>query len=98
MQQRDLLKKLLRVERTVNVYYVESDELLEEINIDNIPFDELKKIVPPTADDPLLYDGYELDIIQVEKINFYLSKKIVTDFNLYTYILVCGGIYNWDAE
>jgi len=87
--------KLVRVERTINVYDNKNDELLEEISIDIIPFDELKSIVPPNADDPLLYDGYDLDAIQLEKLNNYLSNKIKINFNAYSYILVCGGIYEW---
>ncbi len=86
-------RQLVRVERAINVYDNESDELIEEISVDSIPFDKLKDIVPPNADDPLLYDGYDLDIIQLEKLNTFLSEKIKPDLKRNTYILVCGGIY-----
>jgi hypothetical protein len=96
MESNNLLDKLLRVERTINIYRNEDDELLQEINVDSIPFEKLKEIVPPGDDDPLMYDGYDLDNEQLNKINSYLVEKIEPDFKLYSYILVCGGIYDWD--
>jgi hypothetical protein len=98
MQEKKISDKLVRVERTINIYKNENDNLFDEINIDFIPFDELKKIVPPKEDDPLLYDGYELDAKQLEDINAYLTEKIKPNFDLYSYILVCGGIYDWEAK
>jgi len=83
------------VERTINVYNNKNNELIEEISVDSIPFDELKGIVPPNEDDPLLYDGYDLDIKQLEKLNTFLTEKVKPDLNQYSYILVCGGIYEW---
>ena len=100
---RSLKEKLIRVERTINIYTKNVDEPLEEINIDHIeeiniddiPFERLKEIVLPKEDDPLLYDGYELDENQISAINYYLQVRIVPDFKIYNYILVCGGIYDW---
>ena len=88
-------RRLVRVERTINVYNNKNNELIEEISVDSIPFDELKGIVPPNEDDPLLYDGYDLDIKQLEKLNTFLTEKVKPDLNQYSYILVCGGIYEW---
>lgn len=94
----NLKDKLLRVERSVNVYLKNADEPTEEINVDTIPFDKLIEIVPPTLDDPLLYDGYELERKQIDLINSFLKNKIEPDFNMYSYILVCGGIYDWEKK
>jgi hypothetical protein len=96
--QGNLKDKLLRVERTINAYLKNEDEPTEEINIDIIPFDKLKEIVPPKQDDPLLYYGYELESKQIDLINSFLKNKIEPDFNRYNYILVCGGIYDWDKK
>jgi hypothetical protein len=88
-------RRLVRVERTINVYDNKNNKLIEEISVDGVPFDELKSIVTPNEDDPLLYDGYDLDIEQLENLNMHLAEKVKPDFKQYSYILVCGGIYEW---
>jgi hypothetical protein len=99
MKSGNLHDKLVRVERTINVYDNNNDdELLKEINIDFIPFDELKSIVIPIEDDPLLYLGYRLNNDQIMRLNSYLLEKITPDFSQFTYILVPGGIYDWDKK
>lgn len=95
MESNNLNDKLIRVERTVNIYAKKGSEPLEEINIDTISFSMLKEIVAPEKDDPLLYDGYDLDANQLDKINKLIDGKIKPNHKLYNYILVCGGIYNW---
>jgi len=95
MESKNLLDKLERVERTINIYRISDDELISEINIDEIEFDLLTKIVPPPIEDPLLYDGYLLDEEQLVVFNSYMNNKIDLRIDLYYYILVCGGIYNW---
>lgn len=87
--------KLVRVERSVNVYYKSSKEPSGEINIDIIPFDKLINFVTPKEDDPLLYDGYQLDEKQLNEINKFIDNKIVVDFKKYYYYLECSGIYDW---
>lgn len=96
MQTKNLNDKLVRVERTVSVYLKEENEPFCEIKVDSIPFNNLIQIVIPKEDDPLLYDGYELEIEQINSINDFLSDKIKPDFELYTYILTAGGIYDWE--
>lgn len=95
MESNNLKNKLIRVERTVNIYNKKGSDPLEEINIDTIPLNVLKEIVVPEEDDPLLYDGYDLDTKQLDKINKLIDGKIKPNHKLYNYILVCGGIYNW---
>jgi len=92
-----MASKLLRVERSIHIYKNEDNDFVEEINVDFIPLDTLKEIVPPPPDDPLLYDGYELDLSQLQKINAYLPEKIEPDCNVYLYVLICLGIYDWDG-
>lgn len=85
MHNQNLRDKLLRIERTICCYLKNGDELLWEINADNIPFERLREIVPPNEDDPLLYDGYELDENQIASINAFLEKEIIPDFKVYNY-------------
>jgi hypothetical protein len=40
-----LKDKLLRVERTINIYTKDGGEPLQEIPVDNIPFEKLKDAV-----------------------------------------------------
>jgi hypothetical protein len=68
MQPKDLSDKLVRVERAINIYRSESEELVEEINID-IPLEQLKRIVPPKENDSLLYLGYILNEEQLRQLN-----------------------------
>ena len=94
-EEKDTKDRLMRVERTINIYFKGSNELLSEINIDSIPFYELITIVVPQKDDPLLYDGYILNEQQLSKLFKHLNIKTIHNCILYDYILVCGGIYDW---
>ena len=91
------LGKLLRVERTINIYTASQSETLgeiqHEINIDILDLETLKKIVTPNIDDPLVYDGYPLTWEQIESLNVFIDQKINPDFTLFEYYLECYGIY-----
>ena len=95
MASTDLLDKLERVERSLNIYSNENKDLIEEINIDFLPLEKLKSIVTPRDGDSLLYLGYILDEEKLKSINDALGGKIKPDFKLYYYVLECTGIYNW---
>lgn len=95
MQSENLKDKLIRIERAIVVYKNQGDEAIEEINIDDIPFETVIKIVTAKPDDPLLYDGYHLNNEQIEKLNTYLYKKINYNPELNYCILECTGIYDW---
>jgi hypothetical protein len=94
MSNENLDDKLIRVDRSVVVYLIDKEEICLEIPIADISLEDLKSIVPPKDDDPLLYDGYELTESQLNRINDFLENKIVSDFRVYYYILECEGIYN----
>lgn len=94
----NLNNKLIRVERTLNIYTNSDNSLIKEINIDEVPFDVLEKIVAPKVDDPLLYDGYVLSIEQIQEFNKVLRNSIVPDFKSFFYVLECGGIYDWEQK
>ena len=93
-------KKLLKEERTINVYKKIKGKFLEdavtEINIDFIPLEFLQEIIVAIDDDPLLYNAYDLNKEQIDKLNPYLEKQIVPDFKRFEYWLECYGIYDWN--
>jgi hypothetical protein len=90
--------KLISIERTINVYNNEGDELIEEHNIDEIPFEQLKAIVVPKEDDPLLYDGYVLTEDQLKALNNIMKdNKIMPDYTTCFYVLECSGMYDWQV-
>ena len=89
-------KKLLKKERTINIYKKTNNKYLgnplKEINIDHIPFDILKSIIIPNSDDPFLYDGYPLNKDELTKLSTFLKEKIILDFELNDYALECYSI------
>ncbi|HEV7423850.1 MAG TPA: hypothetical protein VGO21_01545 [Candidatus Paceibacterota bacterium] len=84
---------LLRVERTIASYHVSDKDIVNEINIDYVPFDKILSIIDPHEDDPLLYDGYVLSEDQFDLLNSLLEEKILPNFEDFYYVLECAGIY-----
>lgn len=91
----DLLDKLERVERTVNIYKKKTNELIREINVDSIPLDKLKTFVVAIEDDYLLYLPYELNKKQLNSLLVEINVELKTDFRTEIYVLEATGIYNW---
>lgn len=91
------LGKLIKVVREVIVYKKTKRSTygkeIEEINVDSVPLDVLKKIVTPNADDPLLYDGYVLSPNELDKLNAQMEIKIKSNHDKFDYVLICSGIY-----
>ncbi len=94
MESKDLLSKLEKTERTINIYDCKTEDLVREIDID-ISLERLKSVVIPKEGDPQLYRGYVLDAKQLDVLNGELGGVIKPNFNLYYYVLECHGIYNW---
>ena len=97
MNSKDLMYKLEKVERSINIYFKSTEQLLREINI-NIPLEQLVTIVTPKKDDSHLYLGYLLDEKLLEDFNKELGNIIEIDTNLYYYVLECHGNYNWQNK
>jgi hypothetical protein len=91
------LDKIVEIERSVNIYRLSNDELVEEIII-HLPLDSLKEIVPPKEEDPSLYEPYVLSPEQLTRINGLLDQKILPDFSQFFYVLEAAGIYDWSAN
>ncbi len=96
------LGKLIRTERTIFVYRKTKTKYyrkeIQEINVDNIPLDVLKAIVTPNDDDPLLYCGYTLGKVELNKLNDLSGTKITPNHDKFDYILECYGIYENDSN
>lgn len=73
--------KLLRVERTINIYSVSrskfNGDVVQEINIDQVPVKSLQEIIVANNDDPLLYDGYILNREQITRLNEFMEQKMI---------------------
>lgn len=98
MISKNLNDKLIRVERTINTYSNNDNSLIEEISVNDITIEVLKKIITPKEDDPLLYDGYVLDKKQVEEFNKVIQSIIVPKFDCFFYVLESEGIYDWEKK
>ncbi|HEX2847206.1 MAG TPA: hypothetical protein VHN59_11705 [Chitinophagaceae bacterium] len=83
---------LPKVERWIGVRNKRNRKVLQEINVDVIPFEKLKEVVTPEKDDPLLYDGYVLDAKQIDQLNFFIEEKVVPDFSKCEYMLECASV------
>lgn len=91
------LDKIVKIERSINIYRNSDNEMAEEIIIE-IPLEKLREIVPPKEDDPDLYEAYILTELQLEQLNNLLEKKILPDYIQFFYALEAAGIYDWSAN
>lgn len=77
----------MKVSRVICVYNTISDKLIEEISIEQIPFDVLRRVTVPRKNDPLMYDVYEITPETFEQIKNYVD--ISPDFDTYSYYIEC---------
>ena len=91
----NLLDKLVRVERTINVYSRRSNELVKEINIDHLLLSAIKDIIAPREEDSELVLGYVLDKKQLQHLLREAHIDLKTDFRIHFYVLEATGIYDW---
>jgi hypothetical protein len=89
----NLLDKLIRVERFLQVYTLKRNKLNTEYSVDHIELETIRNIVHPPEDDVEIYDNYELNEKQISKFNEFLPKKIKPKMDVYFYVLVSVGIY-----
>lgn len=92
------LGKLIREERTINIYKKTKSKYLsdaiEEISINHISLEDLKNIILPNENDSCLYDGYLLTPSQLDKLNVILKNQIIPNHEKFEYTLECYGIYD----
>ena len=94
MIENELLTKLIRVERTLSVFDNDSNNLLQELEV-NVPLDGLKMIVVPKEGDDQLYLPYVLNESQIYRLNEIMGNPIEPDLKRNYYVLECIGIYDW---
>ena len=77
----------MKLERQIIWWNKGSETLVDELNIDHIPFEDLKAIFQPPVEDPLMYNQYQIDQLQVQG----LARWVVLsfDFDLYAYFVEC---------
>jgi hypothetical protein len=86
----------VKIERTITVFDNESEELIDEINIDHISLVELTKMFNPSTDDPLMYNVYEIKSDIVPLISSLLKNKISFDLKRNTYYVECSQLPPYD--
>ncbi|HEY0612750.1 MAG TPA: hypothetical protein VGD35_23900 [Chitinophaga sp.] len=79
----------MKVERLISIFNRQTEELVEEINVDYIPLDTLKVIFGPREDDPLMLDPYQIDEKTMNTLSRYLKSRIEFDFKKFIYQLDC---------
>jgi len=77
----------MKIERVITKYNNTDDSFEGEFNIDSIPFEELAGIFSPQKDDPLMYDPYEINVVQAELINRRLPSSFPFEFSEYSYFV-----------
>ncbi|WP_425443479.1 DUF7683 domain-containing protein [Spirosoma oryzae] len=77
----------MRVQRQISWFSISSEELVGESSIDHVPLDDLKKLFDPPADDPLMYNPYEINIYQAKELRRWV--RLIFDFDSFTYYAEC---------
>ncbi len=86
----------MQIERLITVFDNETEGLKEEINIDYIGLDQLKKIFNTPDDDPLMYNVYEIKADHIQPVNKLLKDKIVFDLQANVYYVECVQLPPYD--
>jgi len=68
----------MKIERIISWFDLNTEELLGERNIDNVPLEVLKQIFKPEEEDPLMYNPYTINIEEAAQ----LEKLIDIEFDL----------------
>ena len=77
----------MKVERQISWWDKGSETLVGELNIDHIPFEDLKAMFQPPTEDPLMYNQYEIDPLQVQDLDRWVALPF--NFDLYSYFIEC---------
>jgi hypothetical protein len=88
----------MKLERTITVFDNDTERLKQEINIDYIDFEQLKRMFNPPPDDPLMYNIYEIQVDHVQEINRLLTDKIEFDFKANAYYVECTQLPPYDFK
>lgn len=80
----------MKIERMISKYSKKSEELIEEISINNIELQILKNIFNPPSSDQAMYNPYEIKKAESVEIDNFVH--IEYDFENYSYYLECFEI------
>lgn len=86
----------MKIERLITVFDKKTEKLKEEINIDYVDLNQLKKIFDVPTDDPLMYNVYEIKPDQVEPVNILLKDKVEFDLQANVYYVECVQLPPYD--
>lgn len=75
------------MERLISVFRRDNDELVKEIDLGNLPLDQLRRIFNPAADDLEMHLAYTITPKEAVQLSEYI--KHVFDFGSYIYQLDC---------
>lgn len=62
--------------RLITVFRTDREDRAAEIDVTHIPFETIRAIVVPGANDPLLYDCYKLDAGQLSMFQRYVHTDL----------------------
>jgi len=75
----------MQVQRILGKYFRDSDDPQGEVDVTHIPFEVLRDLFLPPADDPLMYNVYDVQQAHALALQPYVSEQI--DLDRYEYKL-----------
>ena len=80
----------MKIERVISWFNKDTELLVSEKNIDSVDLEFLKQIFNFSADDPLMYNPYEVDEDKAQELKKYVDLHF--EFDKYVYQLDCFQI------
>ena len=77
----------MKIERTISWFDKETELLVSEKNFDSVTVEILKKIFSPSADDPLMYNPYDITEDKAQELKKYVDLNF--EFDKYFYQVDC---------
>lgn len=86
----------MNIERLITTFDNETEALTDEVSIDYVELDQLRRIFNVPADDPLMYNIYEIKLDHVQAVNKLLKDKIEFDLKKNAYYVECVQLPPYD--
>ncbi len=84
----------MKIERIITVFDKNSESHVCDINIDIIDLDALKRIFHPDADDPLMYNVYQITEAEANELHSFI--RINFEFDKFYYYVECQQLPPYD--
>jgi hypothetical protein len=65
-----------KLRRLLTSCRADGDERVTHVDVTDIPFEAIRAIVPPGANDPLLYDCYKLGVEQLAALQEFVKEDL----------------------